>query len=99
MILYEMSILTWEVYLWLVIQNGPILSIRNQKPMRKGARFLPKLEEIAVAVKEGGGSDPNTNSRLKDVIAKARANNMPNDNIMRSIKKAAGEGIPSITKM
>lgn len=36
--------------------------------------------------------DPNVNSKLKDVVAKAKANNMPNENIMRSIKKAAGEG-------
>ena len=43
-------------------------------------------------LKEGGGPDPANNSRLRDVIAKAKANNMPNDNIDRSIKKAAGEG-------
>ena len=43
-------------------------------------------------MKEGGGPDPANNSRLRDVIAKAKANNMPNDNIDRSIKKAAGEG-------
>ena len=47
--------------------------------------------EIAIAVKEGG-ADPANNSKLRDVIAKAKANNMPNDNITRSIKKAAGEG-------
>lgn len=46
--------------------------------------------EIAVAVKEGG-SDPDTNSRLRDAIAKAKAANMPNDNIARSIKRASGE--------
>jgi YebC/PmpR family DNA-binding regulatory protein len=46
--------------------------------------------EIAVAVKEGG-PDPNNNSTLKDVIAKAKANNMPNDTIDRSIKKAFGD--------
>lgn len=45
---------------------------------------------MAVAIKEGG-PDPESNSRLRDVIAKARANNMPNDTIMRSIKKASGE--------
>lgn len=45
---------------------------------------------MAVAVKEGG-SDPANNSRLRDVIAKAKANNMPNDTIERGIKKAAGE--------
>jgi len=38
-----------------------------------------------------GGADPNTNSKLKDIIAKAKQNNMPNDNIERSIKKASGE--------
>ena len=47
--------------------------------------------EIAVAVK-AGGADPAGNSKLKDVIAKAKAANMPNDNIERVIKKAAGEG-------
>lgn len=46
--------------------------------------------ELAVAVKLGG-SDPNSNSRLRDAITKAKQNNMPNDNIERSIKKAAGE--------
>ncbi len=45
-----------------------------------------------VAVKEGGSADPAANSKLKDVIAKAKANNVPNDNIERIIKKAAGEG-------
>lgn len=57
----------------------------------KGKIFTKLGREIAVAVKEGGGSDPNSNSRLKDVIAKAKANNMPNDTIDRSIKKAAGD--------
>ena len=47
---------------------------------------------MAVAVKEGGGPDPSNNSRLRDVIAKAKSNNMPNDTIERNIKKAAGEG-------
>ena len=47
--------------------------------------------EIAVAVKEGG-PDVNNNSKLKDIVAKAKAANMPNDNIERVIKKAAGEG-------
>ena len=48
-------------------------------------------KEIAVAVK-AGGPDPEGNSRLKDVVAKAKAANMPNDNITRAIKKAAGAG-------
>ena len=57
----------------------------------KGKIFTKIGREIAVAVKEGGGADPNSNSRLRDVIAKAKANNMPNDNSERSIKKAAGD--------
>lgn len=58
---------------------------------KRGKIFTKIGRELAVAVKMGG-PDPNTNSRLKDVVAKAKANNMPNDNIMRAIKKAAGEG-------
>ena len=54
------------------------------------AKIFTKIaREIIVAVKSGG-PDPENNSRLKDVIAKARSNNMPNDNINRTIKKAAG---------
>lgn len=56
----------------------------------KGAIFTKIGREIAIAVREGG-SDPSQNNKLRDVIAKARSNNMPNDNIERSIKKAAGE--------
>ena len=55
----------------------------------KGKIFTIIGREIAVAVKEGG-ADPNNNSKLRDVIAKAKANNMPNDTIERGIKKAAG---------
>ena len=56
------------------------------------AKIFTKIaREIIVAVK-AGGPDPDNNSRLKDVIAKARSNNMPNDNINRTIKKAAGSG-------
>ena len=56
----------------------------------KGKVFTIIGREIAVAVKEGG-PDPNNNSRLRDVIAKAKANNMPNDTIDRGIKRAAGD--------
>lgn len=56
----------------------------------KGKIFTKIGREIMVAVKSGG-SDPENNSRLKDIIAKAKSNNMPNDTIERSIKKAAGE--------
>ena len=57
----------------------------------KGKIFTKMGREIAVAVKEGG-PDVNNNSKLKDIVAKAKAANMPNDTIDRSIKKAAGEG-------
>ena len=58
---------------------------------QKGKAFTKIGREIAVAVKEGG-ADPSQNRKLSDVIAKAKSNNMPNDTIQRSIKKAAGEG-------
>ena len=62
---------------------------KNDAPKQK---IFTKLgRELAVAVKEGGGPDPANNSRLRDVIAKAKANNMPNDTIDRGIKKAAGD--------
>ena len=68
-------------------------NIKNKKEKtdsQRGKIFTKIGREIAIAVKEGG-SDPVNNSKLRDVIAKAKANNMPNDNITRSIKKAAGE--------
>lgn len=70
-------------------------NIKRKKEKTDGqkAKIFTKMgREIAVAVKEGGGPDPNSNSKLKDAIAKAKANNVPNDNIDRIIKKAAGEG-------
>ncbi|MEG1523760.1 MAG: YebC/PmpR family DNA-binding transcriptional regulator [Clostridia bacterium] len=70
-------------------------NIKNKKEKtdsQRGKVFTKIGREIAIAVKEGGGADPMINSKLRDVIAKAKANNMPNDNISRSIKKAAGEG-------
>ncbi len=63
---------------------------KEKNDAAKGKIFTRLGREIAVAVKEGG-ADPNNNSKLKDVIAKAKANNMPNDTIDRSIKKAAGD--------
>lgn len=68
-------------------------NIKNKKAKGDAARskiFTKIGREIAVAVKSGG-SDPNTNSKLFDIVQKAKINNMPNDNISRSIKKAAGE--------
>ena len=70
-------------------------NIKNKKEKtdaQRGKVFTKIGREIAIAVKEGGGPDPVNNSKLRDVIAKAKAANMPNDNINRSIKKAAGEG-------
>jgi len=64
---------------------------KGKSDAQRGKAFTKLGRELAIAVKAGGGN-PDANSRLKDVIAKAKAANMPNDNIMRSIKKAAGEG-------
>ena len=63
---------------------------KEKNDAKKGKIFTVIGREIAVAVKEGG-PDPANNSRLRDVIAKAKANNMPNDTIDRGIKKAAGD--------
>ncbi len=63
---------------------------KEKNDSAKGKIFTRIGREIAVAVKEGG-PDPNNNSKLKDIIAKAKSNNMPNDTIERSIKKAAGD--------
>lgn len=63
---------------------------KGRADAERGKIFTKIGREIAIAVKEGG-SDPAVNSKLRDVIAKAKSNNMPNDNITRSIKKAAGE--------
>jgi len=63
---------------------------KERSDAQKGKIFTKIGREIMVAVKQGG-PDPAANSKLADVIAKAKANNMPNENIMRSIKKAAGE--------
>ena len=68
-------------------------TIRRAKGKTDAARgrlFTKIGREIAVAVKMGG-PDVNSNSRLRDAVAKAKSNNMPNDNIQRSIKKASGE--------
>lgn len=64
---------------------------KEKNDAAKGKIFTIIGREIAVAVKEGG-PDPSNNFKLAQVIAKAKANNMPNDTIERGIKKAAGEG-------
>ena len=68
-------------------------TIKNKKAKTDAARgkiFTKIGRELAVAVKTGG-PDPASNSKLRDVIAKAKANNMPNDNINRTIKKYSGD--------
>lgn len=73
--------------------HSKFANIKHKKERSDSARgrvFTRLGREIAVAVK-AGGSDPSSNSRLRDVIAKAKSSNMPNDTIDRSIKKAAGE--------
>ncbi|MEF9945089.1 MAG: YebC/PmpR family DNA-binding transcriptional regulator [Lachnospiraceae bacterium] len=74
--------------------HSKFANIKHKKERNDSARgkiFTKIGRELAVAVKEGGGPDPANNSRLRDAIAKAKANNLPNDNIDRSIKKAAGD--------
>ena len=63
---------------------------KEKNDAAKGKIFTIIGREIAVAVKEGG-PDPASNSKLRDIIAKAKSNNMPNDTIERGIKKAAGD--------
>ena len=67
-------------------------NIKNKKAKtdaQKGKIFTKIGKEIAIAVREGG-PDPSNNSKLRDLIAKAKSNNVPNDNIDRAIKKASG---------
>jgi len=67
-----------------------IKATKDKADAKRSQIFTKIGREIAVAVKMGG-ADPSTNSKLYDVVQKAKRNNMPNDNIQRSIKKAAGE--------
>ena len=63
---------------------------KGKTDAQRGKIFTKIGREIAVCVKQGG-ADPNVNSKLKDLIAKAKSNNMPNDSIQRSISKANGD--------
>lgn len=70
-------------------------TIKQKKGKNDAARakiFTKIGRELIVAIREGGSADPTVNSKLKDCIAKAKANNVPNDNIERIIKKAASGG-------
>ena len=74
--------------------HSKFANIKHRKGKNDAARgrvFTRLGRELAMAIKHGGGPDPESNSRLKDTIAKCRAENMPNDTIERSIKKAAGD--------
>jgi len=73
--------------------HSKFANIKHRKEKNDAARgriFTRLGRELAMAVKHGGGADPVANTRLRDAIAKAKAENMPNDTIDRSIKKAAG---------
>lgn len=63
---------------------------KEKMDAQKGKIFTKLTKDIIMAAKEGGG-DPNTNSKLRDAIEKAKANNLPNENIQRAIKKGTGE--------
>lgn len=68
-----------------------IAARKGKSDAARGKIFTKLGRELLIAVKQGGG-DPNGNSKLKDVIAKCKANNMPNDTISNAIKKASGAG-------
>ena len=73
--------------------HSKFANIKHKKEKNDAAKakvFTRLSKEIAMAVKEGGSADPNANSKLRDAVAKAKANNIPNDNIERTIKKASG---------
>ena len=74
--------------------HSKFANIKHRKEKNDAARgkvFTRLGRELAMAVKHGGGPDPEANGRLRDAIAKAKSENMPNDTIDRSIKKAAGD--------
>jgi YebC/PmpR family DNA-binding regulatory protein len=65
---------------------------KEKSDSKKGVVFTKIGHELIVAVREGGGADPNSNFRLRDCISKAKSYNVPNENIERIIRKAAGGG-------
>lgn len=69
-----------------------IQKTKGAQDAKRSAAFTKIAKEMIVAVKQGGSGDPANNSRLATVIAKARAANMPNDNIKRTIDRALGSG-------
>ena len=69
-----------------------IQKTKGAQDAKRAQAFTKIAREMIVAVKEGGSADPANNSRLATIITKARAANMPNDNIKRTLEKAAGSG-------
>lgn len=69
-----------------------IQKTKGAQDAKRAQAFTKIAREMIVAVKEGGSGDPANNSRLAAVVAKAKAANMPNDNIKRTIEKALGSG-------
>ena len=69
-----------------------IQKTKGAQDAKRAAAFTKIAKEMIVAVKEGGSADPANNSRLATVITKAKAANMPNDNIKRVLERAAGAG-------
>lgn len=70
-------------------------TIKHQKgaaDAKRGALFTKLSRDIALAVRDGGGADPDMNFRLRLAVDKAKSSNMPQDNILRSIKRASGDG-------
>lgn len=82
-----------RIYYVRTFQVANIKHKKEKNDAAKGKIFTIIGREIAIAVKEGG-ADPANNSKLRDVIAKAKANNMPNDTIERGIKKQPETVIP-----
>ena len=75
-----------------------IQKTKGAQDAKRAAAFTKIAKEMIVAVKEGGGAtDPAYNSRLATIITKAKAANMPNDNIKRVLEKAASAGSTSVT--
>ena len=87
-------VLIYKFFLWGFFMSGHSKWANIKRKKRKNdlreVKFSPNGREITIVVRQGG-PEPEANSKLKDVIAKAKAANMPNENIMRCIKKAAGE--------
>ena len=75
-----------------------IQKTKGAQDAKRAQAFTKIAREMIVAVKEGGSGDPNNNSRLAAVIAKAKAANMPNDNIKRSAPATRITTSPSLTK-